>query len=849
MTFKHKLSARLARLWVGVIILAVLPLASCQVPPRGGGGPLPPGAIDHLQLSPASVTLAMSATTQFVAVGVTAAGDTAATAVNWSVTGGALVQTTEDGPRHYGQYRAGQQPGSFRVIATAAAEGGQRADTATVLVTAVPVASVVVSPATMTLDVGDEMQFVATPQDANGAPLSGRAITWSSGNVAIATAGSTGTVTAIGAGATTITATSEGHSGSASITVTQIPVASVDVTPASANLAPGGVVQLTAVARDIDGSILSGRSVAWSTSNAAVATVSAGRVTAVAVGSAQIVATVEGFSDTSVITVAVVPVASVEVTPATANLAVGNKLQLSAVAKDAGGAILSGRSMTWSTSSAQIASVVAGLVTGVSAGTVQIAATAEGQSDTATITVTFAAVASVAVVPDATSVAVDGSYQFGVVLKDVSGNVLNGRAVAWSSNNTAVATVNASGMARGVAAGSATISALSEGISGSASLTVFTQTPPGQCGAWPAGITAWVQPLPLSTGQAFYASPTGSDANPGTLTAPWRSVTKANSLQPGQILYLRAGTYGARGTTALDFSARGTAGAPITVAGYPGDGRPLIQGRLYMSGDFIRLTNVIIDGPTGNVGGPGPGGEAITIVLKGSFNELSNAEVRFDQWHAGVGVDGADHYIVMNNYIHDNGGYLGDYSKSDAQWNTSHGMYNSPSSYGLVANNVIEHNDAKGLMGRHDANHIIVVNNTVVANGRFGIDVAESTRDWILANNILLNNGTIKGGGGIGTPGSGGTSYVEINNMFWNNGTTGSTTWDNNATIINNVVADPMLVNPAVATDHQNPSPNTDNQLRAGSPAIGFAAPNYALPFDITGKCRGASPDAGAYER
>jgi parallel beta-helix repeat protein len=400
-----------------------------------------------------------------------------------------------------------------------------------------------------------------------------------------------------------------------------------------------------------------------------------------------------------------------------------------------------------------------------------------------------------------------------------------------------------------VATGTTTITALSEGISGSAALTVITPPPVGQCGPWPAGITAWIQPLPPSSGQAFYASPTGSDANPGTLAAPWQSVAKANSLQPGQILYLRAGTYGARGTTALDFRVAGTAAAPITVSGYPGDSRPLIQGRIFMSGAYIRLTKVVVDGPTGNVGGPGPGGEAIAITLKGTHLELSNSEVRFDQWHAGVGVDGASDYRVINNYIHDNGGYLGDYSTSDAQWNTSHGMYNSPSSYGLIANNVIEHNDAKGLMGRHDAHHIIVVNNTVVGNGRYGIDVAESTHDWILANNILLNNGTIKGGGGIGTPGSGGTSYVQINNVFWNNGTNGRTTWDNNATIINNLVADPLLVNAAVATDHQNPNPTTDNQLRVGSPAIGFSDPAYTLPYDITDKCRGSAPDAGAYER
>lgn len=849
MTFKHKLSARLARLWVGVTVLTVLPLASCEIPQRGGGGPIPPGAIDHLQLSPTSVTLAMSATTQFVAVGVTAAGDTAPTTVSWSVTGGALVQTVEDGPRHYGQYQAGQQPGSFRVIATApAAEGGQRSDTATVLVTAIPVASVVVSPATMAFDVGDVMQFVATPQDANGNPLSGRAITWSSGSVAIATVGSTGSVTAIGAGSTTITATSEGHSGSASVTVTQIPVASVEVTPASANLAPGGVVQLTAVARDIDGSIVSGRSVAWSTSNAQVATVSAGRVTAVAVGSAQVVASVEGHSDTAMITVAVVPVASVEVTPATANLAVGSKLQLSAVAKDASGAILSGRTMTWSSSSAQIASVVAGLVTGVSAGTVQIAASVEGQSDTATITVTFSAVASVAVVPDATSVAVDGSYQFGVVLKDGAGNVLNGRAVAWSSSNSAVATVSASGMAHGVTAGSATITALSEGISGSASLTVFTQAPPGQCGAWPAGIASWVQPLPLSTGQAFYAAPSGSDAGPGTLAQPWKSLSKANSLQPGQILYLRAGTYGARGTT-FNFDRDGTPSAPITLAGYPGDGRPIIQGRAIVSGTWLRVTGLIFDGPTGNVGGPGPNGEAVLVSVSGQHLELSNSEVRFDYWHAGVGGGGSvTDYRLINNYIHDNGGNNGDYL--DDQNNTSHGIYNSPSSYGLVANNVIEHNDAKGISMRHDANHLLIVNNTIVGNGRFGISMVEQSHDIIAANNVVMNNGNMgKSGGGISMHDTG--PYLNQNNVYWNNNNSNSASsnYPGDATVVNPLIADPLLMNPSDGTvTHQTVNPGTDNRLRAGSPAIGYADPNYALPFDITGKCRGSNPDAGAYQ-
>ena len=830
--------------WRRALAVAITTVVACDIQSRTS---LSGNEAARLDVSPKLLTLQQNQAADFTAIAFTSTGDTADLAVSWSATSGTIIDTSTNSGRHNGRYRAGADTGKVKVVAKG--RSGGPADTSVVTVTLAPVTTVAVSPAVASVAAGQTVQLTATPKDVSGNPLSGRVVTWASTSPGVATVSGSGVVSGVAAGAATVTAACEGQSGTAAITVTVVPVASVAVSPASASVTVGQTAQLAATPKDANGNPLTGRTVTWATSNSTVATVSgSGLVSGAVAGTATITASSEGQNGTAAITVTVVPVASVEVTPAAANLAAGSTVQLTAVAKDGAGAILSGRPMIWSTSSAQIATVAAGLVSGVAAGTAYIVATSEGKSDTATITVTFVPVASVTVSPDATSVAVDGNFQFTAILKDAAGNVLNGRAVTWSSGNPAVATVSATGLARGVATGTAAITALSEGITGSASLTVITPPPVGQCGAWPAGITAWIQPLAPSTGQAFYASPTGSDANPGTLAAPWRSLTKANSLQPGQILYLRAGTYGGRGTK-FDLTATGTASAPITVSGYPGDGRPLIQGQIYVNGSYFRLTNVVIDGPTGNVGGPGPNGEGNIIILWGRELELSNSEVRFGQWHAGVGVDGGLNYRILNNYIHDNGGYLGDFSMNDSSWNNDHGVYASPSSYGLIANNVIEHNDSKGLMGRHDANHILVVNNTVVGNGRFGIDINESTHDWTLANNILLNNGTIKGGGGIGTPGTGGTSYIEINNLFWNNGSNGTTTWDNNALVINNRVADPMLVNPAVATDHQNPNPNTDNQLRAGSPAIGFADPNYTLPFDITGKCRGAAPDAGAYQR
>ena len=81
-------------------------------------------------------------------------------------------------------------------------------------------------------------------------------------------------------------------------------------------------------------------------------------------------------------------VASVTVSPATAQLQIGSTVQLSAVLTDAAGATLTGRTVSWSSSTPAVASVsAAGLVTGLAAGQVTITATSEGKSGTATVTV------------------------------------------------------------------------------------------------------------------------------------------------------------------------------------------------------------------------------------------------------------------------------------------------------------------------------------------------------------------------------------------------------------------------------------------------------------------------------
>jgi hypothetical protein len=114
------------------------------------------------------------------------------------------------------------------------------------------------------------------------------------------------------------------------------------------------------------------------------------------------------------------------------------------------------------------------------AGSSTITATSGGISGTAALTVTAAVpvpVASVTVSPAAPSIQVGATVQLAAVTRDANNNVLTGRAITWSSSNTTVATVSASGLVNALVAGSSTITATSGGISGTAALTVSV-TPP-----------------------------------------------------------------------------------------------------------------------------------------------------------------------------------------------------------------------------------------------------------------------------------------------------------------------------------------------------------------------------------
>jgi hypothetical protein len=166
------------------------------------------------------------------------------------------------------------------------------------------VATVEVTPGTATMNVGETKQLAAAPKNSAGVLVAGKTATWTSSSTAVVTVDVTGLARAVAAGTATITAAVDGKAGTAALTVVALPVATVTLSPTTLSVPFGGTAQLTATLTDTSGAPLTGRTITWSSANAAVATVgSAGLVTGVAIGSTTVTASSEGKSATAAVVV------------------------------------------------------------------------------------------------------------------------------------------------------------------------------------------------------------------------------------------------------------------------------------------------------------------------------------------------------------------------------------------------------------------------------------------------------------------------------------------------------------------------------------------------------------------
>ncbi|HEV8216455.1 MAG TPA: Ig-like domain-containing protein [Gemmatimonadaceae bacterium] len=335
--------------------------------------------IASITVTPTPTTLNVGGKKQLQAVVKDSAGNILTNrTVNWTSSDTAVADVTGTG--------AVTATGTGQATITASSEG--QAATASVTTNPAVVVSVGVALNFANIQVGQTTQAVATARDSAGNSISGRAVTWSTSNPAVAIVSSQGLVTALGIGSSSIKATIDGVTGSASLTVSTATVSAVSVTLGSSSIVAGGTTQATAVASDALGNAITGRSVTWSTSNSAVATVSnLGLVTAVAGGTVSVTATVDGVQGSATLVVTAPSVASVTVTVGSASLTAGQTTQASAVAKDASGNVMN-LAVTWSSDAPTVASVSSsGLVSALSSGNANIVATVSGKTGTGAVSV------------------------------------------------------------------------------------------------------------------------------------------------------------------------------------------------------------------------------------------------------------------------------------------------------------------------------------------------------------------------------------------------------------------------------------------------------------------------------
>jgi uncharacterized protein YjdB len=225
-----------------------------------------PGPIASIEVTPPVATItAIDADQQFTAV----ARDTNGNAIpgvtfTWSSSHTSVAKVNATG------LAIATGAGVTTITASALGLSG----TATLNVIPLP-AFIRITPPSATIAKGDGMTFTAVVFDANGYPVPGAPVAWSSSNPAIATVGATtGQASGLAHGTVAVTATSGGASAAASLEVVE--VAQVIVQPGSEpNVPLGGSVQFTAIVRDINGRIVTGLKVSWSSSDPSVASIDA----------------------------------------------------------------------------------------------------------------------------------------------------------------------------------------------------------------------------------------------------------------------------------------------------------------------------------------------------------------------------------------------------------------------------------------------------------------------------------------------------------------------------------------------------------------------------------------------
>ncbi len=340
----------------------------------------------------------------------------------------------------------------------------------------------------------------------------------------------------------------------------------------------------------------------------------------------------------------------------------------------------------------------------------------------------------------------------------------------------------------------------------------------------------------------LYVSTNGSDSNPGTQSAPLRTIQKASALATaGTTVHVASGTYSEIVTTTQS----GTSSARIRYISDVKWGAKVVPPSSSSSDTIWWSKGAYTDVIGFDIDGSNASSKILMgLYLSGSYSSAQGNHVHHiastsaactgnggagleaESWYGGTNID------VIGNVVH-NIGYSG--------CSYIQGIYQTSS--GKIINNLVYAVGAYAIHLWHDANHVDILNNTVFGSG-FGMVVGggdfvhtSGPADYVnVANNIIFDNG-----GGIDEEGSTGAHNTYTNNLVFQNS---SYNWRLlTSSHSGDVAADPQFVN-------YIRSGGGDYHLKSTSPAIDRGTSSRAPATDISGAPRpqGAGYDIGAYE-
>ena len=301
-----------------------------------------------------------------------------------------------------------------------------------------------------TVEAGKTLRLIATVTTTDGYTYNNAK--WSSADKSIATVDQDGNVTAVAPGEVTIKAEAVDGSGKSTVCIITVIQKITDLSIAKTKTLAVG--KSTTLKPTITPENATERSLVWSTSNGAVATVnSEGLVTGKSVGTAKITcSTADGRLSAVCEVSVVVPATGITISSDSEELWKGGVVKLVAVVTPTSA---TDRSVKWSSSNTKVATVTSdGLVTAIAGGTCVITAkNSAGQTDTCSIKV-YEDCTGVELGESIKSMYVGQSYT--LVAKVIPTTATN-KAVTWTSSDTSVATVSTAGVVKALKEGSAVI--------------------------------------------------------------------------------------------------------------------------------------------------------------------------------------------------------------------------------------------------------------------------------------------------------------------------------------------------------------------------------------------------------